>query len=144
MSKLLILIGAWAKNGSFARSGFERWLVRLANVPFACWLKIVLKKCGWEKNKKQRVGNECRLTRCPFLIWSVCRCPPVKICFSFFCFHSVNVCCVVSFYACCQRFANWRSSGFETLTSLPAGSKFNKKKIIKALARYCLQLAVIH
>lgn len=57
----------------------------LANVPFVGWLKIVFKKCGWQKNKKQWVGNECRLTLCPFSIWSVCRCPPVKICFSFSC-----------------------------------------------------------
>ena len=39
-----------------------------ANVPFAGRPKIVLKKCGWGINKKHRDGNECRLTRCPFVI----------------------------------------------------------------------------
>jgi len=35
--------------------------------------KIELKKmCGGENKKYRRVGNECRLTRCPFEIWSVC------------------------------------------------------------------------
>jgi len=44
-----------------------------ANVPFAGWHKIELKKmCGGENKKYRRVGNECRLTRCPFEIWSVC------------------------------------------------------------------------
>ena len=34
--------------------------------------------CGGENKKYRRVGNECRLTRCPFAIWSVC-CSPVKM-----------------------------------------------------------------
>ena len=37
------------------------------NVPFAGGNKIELKKmCGGENKKYRRVGNECRLTRCPF------------------------------------------------------------------------------
>jgi len=37
-----------------------------ANVPFAGGNKIELKKmCGGENKKYKRVGNECRLTRCP-------------------------------------------------------------------------------
>lgn len=37
-----------------------------ANVPFAGRHKIELKKmCGGENKKYRRVGNECRLTRCP-------------------------------------------------------------------------------
>ena len=64
---------ALAKNGSF---GFAKgWLVCRAkpNVPFVRLAKIELKKSAVEKNKKyRRVGKECRLTRCPFMIWSVC------------------------------------------------------------------------
>ena len=70
------------------------------NVPLAGWLKItrlfsflfsgarecfafVFKKCGWEKNKKHRVGNECRLTRCPFVISFLCLWSPVKMVYFF-------------------------------------------------------------
>jgi hypothetical protein len=72
------------KNGSF---GFaKRWLVCRAkpNVPFVRLAKIELKKSAVGKNKKyRRVGKECRLTRCPFVIWSVC-CSLVKMGY-FFC-----------------------------------------------------------
>jgi len=51
------------------------------NVPFAGWHKIELKKmCGGENKKYRRVGNECRLTRCPFEIWSVCWSPVKMVC----------------------------------------------------------------
>ena len=53
------------------------------NVPLAGWFKIVFKKCGWEKNKKHRVGNECRFTRCPFVISFLCLWLPVKIVYFF-------------------------------------------------------------
>jgi hypothetical protein len=43
------------------------------NVPFVRLAKIELKKSAVEKNKKyRRVSKECRLNRCPFMIWSVC------------------------------------------------------------------------
>ncbi|MBS0644990.1 MAG: hypothetical protein JSR97_00160 [Verrucomicrobia bacterium] len=70
-----------------------------ANVPFAGGNKITrlfnfsfsgareslrlfeLKKmCGGENKKYRRVGNECRLTRCPFEIWSVCWSPVKMVC----------------------------------------------------------------
>jgi hypothetical protein len=52
-----------------------------ANVPFAGGNKIELKKmCGGENKKYRRVGNECRLTRCPFEIWSVCWSPVKMVC----------------------------------------------------------------
>ena len=62
---LLVLLKSWLAGGV------------KPNVPLAGWQKItrkfnfsfsgareslrlfVFKKCGWEKNKKQRVGNEC-------------------------------------------------------------------------------------
>jgi len=54
-----------------------------ANVPFAGRHKIELKKmCGGENKKYRRVGNECRLTRCPFEICSVCW-SPVKMVYFF-------------------------------------------------------------
>jgi len=52
-----------------------------ANVPFAGRHKIKLKKmCGGENKKYRRVGNECRLTRCSFEIWSVCWSPVKMVC----------------------------------------------------------------
>jgi len=52
-----------------------------ANVPFAGRHKIELKKmCGGENKKYRRVGNECRLSCCPFKIWSVCWSPVKMVC----------------------------------------------------------------
>ncbi len=52
-----------------------------ANVRLA---KTELKKMGGGENKKyRRVGNECRLTRCPFEIWSVCWSPVKMVCLCF-------------------------------------------------------------
>jgi len=50
-----------------------------ANMPFESRHKIELIKIyGGENKKYRRVSNECRLTRCPFAIWSVCW-SPVKM-----------------------------------------------------------------
>ena len=61
--------------------------------------KIELKKCAVGKIKKyRRVGNECRLTRCPFSIWSVCWSPVKMVCPCVnvhFLVVRVNGCCVV-------------------------------------------------
>lgn len=66
------------------------------NVPFVRLAKIVFKKVRWEKNKKHRVGNECRLTRCPVSIWSVCFCSLVKMVYFFLVFSRLfDVCSVV-------------------------------------------------
>jgi len=68
-----------------------------ANVPFAGRHKIELKKmCGGENKKYRRVGNECRLTRCPFEIWSVCW-SPVKMVYFFLVLVSRYVVVVSSF-----------------------------------------------
>lgn len=54
------------------------------NVPFVRLAKIELKKmCGGENKKYRRVGNECRLTRCPFVISFLCLCSPVKMVYFF-------------------------------------------------------------
>ena len=51
------------------------------NVPFVRLAEIELKKmCGGENKKYRRVGNECRLTRCPLEIWSVCWSPVKMVC----------------------------------------------------------------
>jgi hypothetical protein len=43
--------------------------------------KIELKKmCGGENKKYIRVGKECRLSCCPFEIWSVCWSPVKMVC----------------------------------------------------------------
>jgi len=76
-------------GGSFGSFAFAEVLALCVgaktNVPNVRLAKIELKKmCGGENKKYRRVGNECRLTRCPFEIWSVCRCSPVKISVSFY------------------------------------------------------------
>ena len=78
-----ILKGALAKNGSLAfAEGLACALGAKANVPFVRLAKIELKKmCGGENKKYRRVGNECRLTRCPFEIWSVCWSLVEMVCF---------------------------------------------------------------
>jgi len=72
-----------AKNGSLAfAEGLACALGAKANVPFVRLAKIELKKmCCGENKKYRRVGNECRLTRCPFEIWSVCWSLVEMVCF---------------------------------------------------------------
>ena len=54
------------------------------NVPFVRLAKIELKKSAVGKNKKyRRVGKECRLTRCPNVISSLCLCSLVKMVYFF-------------------------------------------------------------
>jgi len=85
------------KNGSldFAE-GLACAVGTKANVPFEGWHKIELKKmCGGENKKYRSVGNECRLIRCPILIWSVCLCSPVKMVY-FFLVYVIRYVVVVS------------------------------------------------
>ena len=62
--KIRIIIGAVAKNGSFAfAEGWALCVGAKANVPFVRLAKIELKKSAVEKNKKyRRVGLSCRQT----------------------------------------------------------------------------------
>ncbi len=39
--------------------------------------------CAVKKIKRRRVGNECRLTRCPFVVSFLCLCSPVKMVYFF-------------------------------------------------------------
>jgi hypothetical protein len=65
--------GALAKNGSFGFAKGRLVCRAKPNVPFVRLAKIELKKSAVGKNKKyRRVGKECRLTCCPFVILSVC------------------------------------------------------------------------
>ena len=52
--------------------------------------------CGEEKIKKQRVGNECRLTRCPVIVSFLCLYSPAKMVYYLFKFGClVNIRSVV-------------------------------------------------
>ena len=76
-----MVIGALAKNGSFGFAKGRPVCRAKPNVPFVRLAKIELKKmCGGENKKYRRVGNECRLTRCSFEIWSVCWSPVKMVC----------------------------------------------------------------
>ena len=103
-----------------------------ANVPFACRHKITrlfnfsfsgareslrlfeLKKmCGGENKKYRRVGNECRLTRCPFVISFLCLWSPVKMVCScvnvqFLVVYLVLSCRLLGLLVTFRGFAKWR------------------------------------
>ncbi len=83
----------WLKNGSLAfAEGLACAVGAKANVPFAGWHKIELKKmCGGVNKKYRRVGNECRLTRCPFVVSFLCLCSPVKMVYFFLVFSRLFV-----------------------------------------------------
>jgi len=70
-----------AKSGSL---GFAEGSALCAgakpNVPLVRLAKIVFKKCGGKKIKKTLGWLECRLTRCPLKIWSVCWAPVKMVC----------------------------------------------------------------
>ena len=76
---LLSFFDVLAKSGSF---GFAQALASSVEAkPNVRLAKIELKKmCGRKNKKYRRVGNECRLTRCPVEIWSVCWSPVKMIC----------------------------------------------------------------
>ncbi len=75
----MIVIGALAKLALL-----QAWVCESACAACKCanvrLAKIELKKmCGGENKKYRRVGNECRLTRCPFVVSFLCLCSPVKM-----------------------------------------------------------------
>jgi hypothetical protein len=85
-----------------------------ANVPFAGRHKIELKKmCGGENKKYRSVGNECRLTRCPFEIWSVCLWSPVKMVYFFLVYVRFCLLCRVVLRLLATE-KHWRRRGLES------------------------------
>ena len=84
-----------------------------ANVPFAGRHKIELKKmCGGENKKYRRVGNECRLTRCPFVVSFLCPWSPVKMVYFFLVYVRVCLLCrvVLRLLVTFCSLAKWRKS----------------------------------
>lgn len=69
--------------------------------------KIELKKmCGGKNKKYNRVGNECRITRCPVALWSVCVLSPVNS------FKCVSVqCLLVSLFEIRSAWLAYNGSG---------------------------------
>jgi hypothetical protein len=90
---LIAVFVRWLKNGSLAFAEDLACAVGAkANVPFAGWHKMELKKmCGGENKKYRRVGNECRLTRCPFVVSFLCLFSPVKMVYFFSVFSRLFV-----------------------------------------------------
>jgi len=75
-----VVFEALAKSGSFGfAEGSALCVGAKPNVPLVRLAKIVFKKVRWQKNKKHWGRLECRLTRCPVAIWSVCFGLPVKM-----------------------------------------------------------------
>jgi hypothetical protein len=97
MSNLSFLSVRWQRSGSFGFAKGRLVCRAKPNVPIAGWLKLFLKKFAVEKNKKHRVGNECRLTRCPFVVSFLCLWSPVKMVYFFLVFSHMLV-VVGSFY----------------------------------------------
>ena len=106
------------KNGSLAfAEGLACVVGAKANVQFAGWHKIELKKmCGSENKKYRSVGNECRLTRCPILIWFVCLCSPVKMVYFFLVYISRFVVVVSSITLAGNGLQLGEVADFEALT----------------------------
>ncbi|HPD59497.1 MAG TPA: hypothetical protein PKV45_04530 [Tenuifilum sp.] len=110
LAKYKLLSVRGLKSGSFGfAEGSALCVGAKPNVPLAGWRKItrlfkllfsgareslrlfVFKKCGGEKNKKHRVGNEYWLTRCPFVVLFLCLCLPVKMVYFFIVFSRLFV-----------------------------------------------------
>ncbi len=72
----------WQKSGSFGfPEGSALCVGAEPNMPLVRLAKIEFKKLYVGENIKYRsVGNECRLTRCSFEIWSVCWSPVKMVC----------------------------------------------------------------
>ena len=98
------------------RVGFEGWQPK-ANVPLWVGIKLFFKMCGGENKKYRSVGNECRLTRCPFVIWSVC-CSPVKMVYFFLVYSRLFVVVVSSFTLA------YNTQIYATLLNIQIFSKF--------------------
>jgi hypothetical protein len=57
---------------------------------------------GGEKLKHRRVGNEFRLTRCPFVVLFLCRLSPVKMVYFFLVYSRLFFVVVSSFTLACN------------------------------------------
>ena len=81
------------------------------NVPFVRWQFKIF--CAVEKKlKHRRVGNECRLTPCPFVVSFLCLCSPVKMVY-FFCFsvrYFLSGRCLLRLHTTFCSLAKWRKS----------------------------------
>ena len=75
-------IGWWVGLGAGGKQALLQTLVGALDCAVCkcacCVLGKLNKNVRWENKKYRRSGIECRLTRCPVVIWSVC-CPPVKV-----------------------------------------------------------------
>jgi len=116
-SKLFIQVvfGAVAKNGSF---GFAKgrlvWRAK-PNVPFVRLAENFKIFCAvGKKIKHRRVGKECRLTRCPNVISSLCRWSPVKMVYFFLIYSRLFVVALSSFTLAGNLFI---PAGFNVKTS---------------------------
>jgi len=68
-----------AKNGSFSFAKGRLVFRAKPNVPFVGWQNFKIFCAVGKKLKHRRVGNECRLTRCPFVVSFLCLCSLVKM-----------------------------------------------------------------
>ena len=75
-----------------------------ANVPLCGGKKLNKKMCGGEKKKHRGFGKLCRISSCPFVIWSVCLCLSVKMVYASLVCLSVTVRVVRSFTLVANQF----------------------------------------
>src|SRR5690606_24194568 len=86
------------------------------NVPFVRWQFKIFCAVG-KKLKHRRVGNECRLTPCPFVVSFLCLCSPVKMVY-FFCFsvrYFLSGRCLLRLHTTVSGFAFGRVSEYKTV-----------------------------
>src|SRR5690606_19868005 len=79
------------------------------NVPFVRWQFKIFCAVG-KKLKHRRVGNECRLTPCPFVVSFLCLCSPIKMVCFFLVFSRLFV-VVGSSFTLAANGSNMRSAG---------------------------------
>jgi hypothetical protein len=91
------VFGALARNGSFAKLGFSVGWCGFANVPFVWWQNFKIFCAVGKKIKHEGSGNECRLTRCPFVVSFLCPCSLVKMVYFFSVFSRLFMVALSSF-----------------------------------------------
>ncbi|MBN8835607.1 MAG: hypothetical protein J0H76_14625 [Sphingobacteriales bacterium] len=91
------IFSALARNGSFAKLGFGVGLCGFANVPFVQWKNFKFFCAVGKKIKHEGSGNECRLTRCPFVVSFLCPCSLVKMVYFFSVFSRLFMVALSSF-----------------------------------------------
>lgn len=107
-----------------------------ANVPLCGGKKLNKKMCGREKKKYRRVGKVCRLSSCPFVIWSVCLCLSVKM------VYASLVCLTVTVRVARSLSLRLQLTTLYPMMSLKKKHKRATKRMDSTLKAYCCKRGI--